>query len=117
MHPEGWEGRTDYAWALVKVRRFDEALLNIDSGLVLHPENPWLLSVRATTLYELGRLREAAEAARLASLGVDALSEQDWHNAYPGNAPRAAKVGLETLRNAIYENRQKIDAALEARPH
>ncbi len=109
LHSEGWEGRTDLAWALVKTKRFDEALAVLDEGLLHSPENAWLLSVRATVLYEMGRIDEALTTIRRASARVDNITEESWHAAYPGNDPAAAKTGIATLRSATKKNLELIE--------
>ncbi len=115
LNPGGWEGRTDYAWVLIKTGKLDEALIVVDAGLSRYPDNPWLLSVRATIFFEQGKLREALVAARRATAAVDGITPAQWHAAYPGNAPDAAETGLETLRNAAHQNLQKIESAATAK--
>ncbi len=113
LDPKGWEGRVDYAWVLIKTEQFDEALKVIRDGLVVRPENPWLLSVYATVLFETGDVQAALVAARRAKTAIDGLTEAEWSEAYPGNAPHAAETGLRTLRAAAEINLKKIEAAAQ----
>ncbi len=115
LNPNGWEGRTDLAWVLVKTHAYEEALRVVDDGLVRWPDNPWLLSMRATILYESGRKKEALEVMRRAQKAVEAITEAEWLRAYPGNHPSAAAVGIETLKKAARDNLAQMerDAAAE----
>ncbi len=114
LEPGRWEGRTDYAWVLIKTGRFDEALSVIDAGLKTSPGNPWLLSVRATVLYEQGKIAQALPVAREAAAAVDGITEAMWLKAYPGNSPDAAHIGITTLRTAAHTNLEKIETAANA---
>lgn len=111
LNPGRWEGRTDYAWVLIKTGDLTEALSVIDTGLATAPQNPWLLSMRATILFEEGRYKEALPAARNAQDAVRRLTEEEWLKAYPGNAPDVAAIGLKTLRDAAQVNLEKIERA------
>ncbi len=115
LHPEGWEGRTDYGWALIKTHRYNEAIAVVSEGLRLYPGNGWLLSVRAAALYELGRYEEARADIHIAKAAMDALTEDAWHKAYPGNDPRAAAQGIATLRAAAAKNFEMIERAAGTR--
>ena len=67
--------------------------------------------MRATVLFEEGDLVRALPAAQTAKRAVDGITESVWMKAYPGNAPAAAHVGIQTLRDAANANLQKIAAA------
>lgn len=112
LDPTRWEGRTDYAWVLIKTGDFAEALSVIDTGLRDAPDNPWLLSMRATILYELGNYQEALIAARKAYAAVNGITEEMWLKAYPGNAPEVASTGIQTLHDAARANLEKIEQAV-----
>ena len=107
--PDRWEARVDYAWVLIKTGNISEAQRIVDAGLVAHPENPWLLSMKATILHEEGNNNEALPAARLALQAVDGITEAMWLTAYPGNAPQAAAIGIRTLREAARKNLELIE--------
>jgi predicted Zn-dependent protease len=112
--PSRWEGRTDYAWALIKTGNFAEAADVIDTGLRADPSNPWLLSMRATIFYEQGAYTDALAAARIAKSAVEGITEEMWLKAYPGNAPEVASTGIQTLREAARANLEKIERAASA---
>ena len=109
LNPVGWEGRTDYAWTLIKTGNLKDAMADVNEGLAQHPGNPWLLSVRATVLYEQGKLPEALAAARKAKIAVDGVTDDAWLKAYPGNDPMVAPTGVATLRAAAESNLEKIE--------
>jgi tetratricopeptide (TPR) repeat protein len=108
----GWAGYNDYAWVLLKGGRTEEALAAITTGLEKHPGNAWLLTIKSTALFELGRLQEAADAGEKAVKAADALTEAQWRSAYPGNNPDTTEKGLDTIRRSARENLAKIREAL-----
>lgn len=111
--PKNWAAINDYAWVLLKDRRYKEALIALDWGLIYWPENPWLHNSRATALFELGRLEDARDAAEAASRAVADLSEADWLQAYPGNDPLIAPSGIAAFKKAVGENMHTISLALK----
>ena len=100
----------DLAWVLIKTKDYTTALAVIDEGLKEWPGNPWLLSVRATTLFEAGRINEALITVYEARDAVQEITPIMWAKAYPGNDPAAAGVGIETIRNAVAKNVEIIEA-------
>lgn len=109
LNPGGWEGRVDLAWVLIKTEQYDEARTVAQDGLTIDPHNPWLQSVLATALFEQGDAEGALAMARKAKLGFDAITPEQWLEAYPGNSPYAADVGIATLREAAAKNVKKIE--------
>lgn len=114
LQPERWEGRTDLAWVLIKTGAYDEARRVIDDGLSQNPGNSWLLSVRATVLFEQGNLPDALTTARLAKDAVDVITVDQWLTSYPGNAPAVAETGITTLKIAAKKNLDAITRAAAA---
>ncbi len=114
LTPDRWEGRVDYAWVLIKTNDFTTALHVVDEGLNALPDNAWLLSMRAVILHEQGNNADALIAARTAKEAVGRIDERTWLIAYPGNAPEAARVGIQTLRESAQKNLDLIEAAAEA---
>jgi len=108
-----WAALTDYSWVLIKDGRPYDALVSIDWGLMSWPDNPWLLNMRAATLFEIGRYEEARTAAYSARDAVVKVSEADWSAAYPGNDPRIASTGIVTLSETIETNIHRIEVATE----
>lgn len=111
--PNNWAAINDYAWVLLKDKRYRDALVALDWGLITWPENPWLHNSRATALFEMGRLEEALEAAEAASRAMSSVTEASWLQAYPGNDPLIAPQGIEAFRKAVEENMHTISLAIE----
>src|SRR6185503_4009828 len=97
-------GINDYSWVLLKADLPEAAHNALSWGLTQWPDNPWLLQNEATALYELGRFKEAAQAAAKAKVGVEKLTTEDWLIAYPGNDPAIAPQGLAQFKKATEEN-------------
>jgi tetratricopeptide (TPR) repeat protein len=112
--PTNWAAINDYAWVLLKDTRPLDALAAVDWGLNHWPDNPWLLNSKATAHFELGQLELAKEAAELAAVAVENVSERDWLQAYPGNDPLIAAQGIEAFRTAVRNNMHSISLALES---
>lgn len=106
--PKNWAALNDYAWVLLKAGRFEDARQVTTRALIDFPGNAWLLNSQAIALFELGRYQEAFESAEKAVPAVEALTEEEWLVAYPGNDPRIAAEGIATLRNSIIHNKEKI---------
>ena len=112
-YPKNWAAINDYAWVLLKDDRPRDALVALDWGVMSWPENAWLHNSRATALFEVGRIEEAAEAAAEAARLVDSVTEADWLDAYPGNDPLIAPQGIAAFKKAVAENMHTIDLALQ----
>ena len=102
--PHNWAALNDYAWALLKGQKFEEAADVTARGLVYFPDNAWLLNSSATAFFELGRYDEALAQARKAQSAVAELSEKQWLTAYPGNDPKVARAGIATFQKAVEDN-------------
>jgi tetratricopeptide (TPR) repeat protein len=111
--PTNWAGANDYAWVLLKAKRYSEAAAVIEKVLKYWPQNAWLWNSYATALYEMGKLQEAHDAAQKAEAAAASLTEADWLQAYPGNDPLAAQAGLSSLKQAIADNMHTIEIAQE----
>lgn len=110
--PHNWAGKNDYAWVLLKAKRYQDALSITESGLVDAPYNPWLLNSEATALYELGDYHQAFVAASLAAVASHNVTPQEWETAYPGNDPAVAPEGIASLQMAVAANMHSIQIAL-----
>jgi tetratricopeptide (TPR) repeat protein len=110
--PATWGSINDYSWVLMKDNLPEGAHEALAWGLKQWPGNAWLLSSHAIALYELRRYAEAKESAEAALVAIDKLTPQDWLVAYPGNDPKIASVGIETLRNSVLGNLKKINEKL-----
>lgn len=108
--PATWGSINDYAWVLMKMGFYDAALDSLNWGLTHWPENAWLLSNKATALYELRRYNEAKKAVTQARVASDHVVIEDWLTAYPGNDPLSAPGGLASFKKSVADNGAKIDA-------
>ncbi|MBI5456762.1 tetratricopeptide repeat protein [Candidatus Kaiserbacteria bacterium] len=111
--PANWAASNDLAWVYLKANRPSEALVAIDAALSANIGNPWLLNSRATALFELGRLEEARDAARLSLYAVKGITKEDWLKAYPGNDPLIAPEGMHAFQSAVLANMHSILIAME----
>jgi len=111
--PHNWAGLNDYAWVLIKAKRYNEAAGVAAYGLQDSPDNPWLLNSYAIASSELGHHGEAQEAISRAALTVGAVTSDDWLTAYPGNDPQIAPHGITTLKQSIADNMRDIEAGGE----
>lgn len=107
--PANWAAINDYSWVLMKQGLSQQALEALNWGLGQWPENAWLLSNKATALYDLGRDDDAIETARNAQKAVKLVTKYDWLVAYPGNDPLIAEEGLAAFRQAIDENLEQME--------
>ena len=110
--PNNWAGVNDYAWVLLKAERFSEAAEAIERGLVYFPNNAWLLNSSAIALFEMGEFEKAFERAKAAVESAALVTEQEWLVAYPGNDPKIAALGIQTLRRSASENMHRIGNVL-----
>lgn len=109
--PANWGALNDYAWVLMQQGNLDDALHALNWGLSLWPQNAWLLTNKATALYEKGNYADAAASIRAAEDAVSEVTVTDWLSAYPGNDPRTGEQGLSSFRRTVVENRLKIQEA------
>jgi tetratricopeptide (TPR) repeat protein len=110
--PNNWAAMNDYAWVLIKDRRFEDAYTITEKGLALFPDNVWLLNSRSIALYELGDIEAAYASAQRAVEQADTVTPSLWLSSYPGNDPAQANEGVATVRRVAINNRDMIAAAL-----
>lgn len=110
--PGNWAAINDYSWILLKAGKHAEALEALNWGLKQWPDNPWLLNNKTTALYELLRYKEALTSAKAASEAVNNVREPDWLNAYPGNDPLSASIGLSSFKAAVSANEARVRSKL-----
>jgi len=110
--PTNWAALNDLAWVLLKAERSQEADDVSREGLSYVPDNPWLLNTNAIAKYELGDFEGAYESARKAQRAVQTLTVQEWLIAYPGNDPKVATDGMNTLKASIEQNMHSVELAL-----
>lgn len=112
MAPDGWYAYNDLAWVLLKQNRPADALTEIDNGLALAMDNAWMLTTRATVLFELGRYREARDTAVRAAAAADKVTPEEWVAMYKGNDPASISGGIAQMQRANRDNLEKINAAI-----
>lgn len=110
--PSNWAAINDYAWVLLKSQRYDDALVQLKRGVMLFPNNPWLLNSASIAYYELGKYESAYTSAVRAAHFADMVTVEEWLTAYPGNDPRIAEKGIDELQRSIQENMHMSDRAL-----
>jgi Flp pilus assembly protein TadD len=110
--PNDWAAINDYAWVLLKDKKFKEAEEASAGGLVRHPDNPWLLNSHSIALYELHRYSESLKDAEAAQAAVAKLSLARWSGAYPGNDPSSASQGLGSFKAAVQKNINMLRAVI-----
>jgi Flp pilus assembly protein TadD len=111
FHPSNWAALNDYSWVLLKAGRPADAVRATERGLSYFPDNPWLLNTSAIALYETGDMQTALLRARSAASAARKITEAAWLHAYPGNDPRIAQAGMETLRKSSLDNMHMIELA------
>lgn len=109
--PHNWAAANDYAWVLLKANKPAEASSVTAAALLDFPDNPWLLNTDAIARFEVGDISRALESAKKAVSASDGLTEKKWLTAYPGNDPRSARAGIETLQKSAQENLRRIELA------
>ena len=106
--PNNWAAINDYAWILIKEKKFVNAYAATERGLSLWPENAWLLNSASIALFEIGDTERARLYARRAFARVHGVTRESWLKAYPGNDPLSADVGLDALRASVMHNMLRI---------
>ena len=107
-----WAAYNDLAWVLLKAERTEEARRELEKSLAYFPDNPWLLNSYGVALFEVGQDTQALEALRHAAIYAPRVSKSEWLAAYPGNSPRSAEQGLQTLTDSIEANIHMVQARL-----
>lgn len=103
--PKNWAALNDLAWIYFVQGKFKEAEETAARGLLVDPDNPWLLTMRGMSRFNMGgQSQEPLHDLVRARDEMARLSERDWIRAYPGNDPRIASAGLTSMRRAIEDN-------------
>lgn len=111
-NPRNWAAINDLAWVLLKDKQYKKAETVTASGLTLFSESPWLLNSHAIALFEQKKYEEALQDLEKAAALVQNVTPTQWSVAYPGNDPKVASEGVETLTKSINENLAKVRARL-----
>jgi tetratricopeptide (TPR) repeat protein len=106
--PYNWAALNDYAWVLLKAKRYKEAAAATEKGLEKFPANAWLLNSNTIALYEMGDIKDAKVQAKKAMDASKNLSIEAWLHAYPGNDPKIAAAGVDAFKKATEANMHSI---------
>ncbi|MDO8561019.1 MAG: tetratricopeptide repeat protein [bacterium] len=98
---QNWAALNDLAWIYFKKGDYKNAENMAEIGLKIAPQNPWLLTVFGVSMLNQNQKEEAKKAFIQAKINANLLTEADWHKAYPGNDPKSAGKGLESMKKII----------------
>lgn len=100
-----WAARNDLAWIYFVQGKYKDivALIHGFANTSGTP-NPWLLTMDAMALYNLGDSKTALAELYKARDAAAKLTGRDWIHAYPGNDPAIATKGLAGFRQTIEDN-------------
>ncbi|MFH0929855.1 MAG: tetratricopeptide repeat protein [Candidatus Moraniibacteriota bacterium] len=104
MFPKEWAGYNDLAWAYYKDNDYENAKDTLEKGLVVEPDNPWLLNGLGVSYNALGEFDKAKEVLKKTSEIAGNLSINDWKIAYPGNNASSADWDLAKFKTDIKSN-------------
>jgi tetratricopeptide (TPR) repeat protein len=99
-----WAANNDLAWVYFSEGKFKEAALRLQGFVDTGPKNPWLLTMHAMAVYNLGDNATAHKELLEARSALLGLTESDWIRSYPGNDPAIASAGLASFRKTIEDN-------------
>lgn len=102
--PKNWAAYNDLAWIYFKKGDYKNTETTARKGLLLDYKNPWLLTALGVSLLNQNQKEEAQKTFIQAKINANLLTEEDWHKAYPGNDPKSAKNGLESMKEKIEFN-------------
>lgn len=108
--PHNWAAANDCAWVLIQAGNIAQARSITEKALIDAPDNPWLLTMYATELYQLGDQKRAKEVIAHAAHTVATLTDDEWSHAYPGNDPHIAPEGVASFKEAVHANMRLINA-------
>jgi tetratricopeptide (TPR) repeat protein len=105
--PSTWAGRNDKAWLEFRIGRIDDAITTM-TPITVYTDNPWIQNTYGTLLLNKGKYDEAKIAFTYAQRITDAMTEETWGKAYPGNDPRIYGTGLRAMKLSIANNLELI---------
>lgn len=103
VYPSTWAGRNDKAWLQFRIGDIDGAYETI-KPVIWDINNPWVQNMYGVVLMNKGNRNEALQAFKYAQAATDAMSEESWGKAYPGNDPRIYETGLNAMKQSIEAN-------------
>ncbi|MBY0473377.1 tetratricopeptide repeat protein [Patescibacteria group bacterium] len=102
--PTNWAAANDLAWIYFAEGKFKEAADRTAKTLLTSPDNPWVLTSHAMSVYNLGDSKTALQDLLHAKEEVEKLTRAQWSRAYPGNDPAVASEGLAEFKKTIEKN-------------
>jgi tetratricopeptide (TPR) repeat protein len=109
--PYNWAAINDLLWVLVKDGQIERATRISQKAVDIFPDNPWILSMRATICFEKGLHECALANGERAVVKAGTLTDADWLKAYPGNDPAIAAEGIASFRKSVIDNMVKYQQA------
>lgn len=111
--PGSWAARNDLAWLQFRIGDIDGALDTILPAINFADPNPWIFNTYGVLLMNKDDFAGAEEALGRAVALEEAMTPQDWGQAYPGNDTRIQFEGLEAMRSSIADNLKKLQIRKE----
>ncbi len=107
-----WAANNDLAWVYFAQGKYIEVVQRIHGiATTAASPNPWLLTMDAMALYNLGNTKDAYKELLQARAAVATLTDADWSRAYPGNDPAIAGVGLAAFHQTIEDDIALVENA------
>lgn len=103
-NPNSWAAKNDKAWLQFRIGDIDGSMDTIESAVISHHDNPWVLNTYGTLLINKKHYREAQKILKEALAYATMMTEEEWGHAYPGNDPRIYKIGLQAMILSIQSN-------------
>lgn len=107
--PGTWAGHNDLAWFWFRKGNMEKVIRVSEEVTGKYPNNPWIQNTYGTALLNVGRYAEAEKALLAAKGAADAMTEEMWGVAYPGNDPRIYSKGLNAMRKSIDDNLKTVN--------
>ncbi|MFA5841722.1 MAG: hypothetical protein WC835_02020 [Candidatus Paceibacterota bacterium] len=110
-HPGTWAARNDKAWLQFRIGDIDGALETIKPAVGMFARNVWVQNTYCALLLNKKDFVGAKEACLRAKETAEAMTEESWGMAYPGNDPRIYGTGLKAMKISIEQNLKLIQDA------
>ncbi len=107
-NPTSWAALNDKAWLQFRIGDINGALETI-KPVARAETSPWIQNTYGTLLMNKKRYSEARTAFLNAKKAVDAMDEETWGKAYPGNDPRIYATGLRAMKLSIESNLKLLE--------
>ena len=112
--PTNWAANNDLAWIYFAEGKYKESAAQAENGMKYNVGNPWLLTMHAMAVYNLGERTQAEKELLQAKTKAATLTEAEWIHSYPGNDPKIASEGLASFRATIEKDLQLVHTGAPA---